>query len=394
MIARARILLPFLIPVVAGQVLEPYKYEHQRYQIRVYPPLQSVREVVTNGIDLARPDFQLHPRTLVELLSPSEPQQATPAVRINDQPSVQTDLLQIDFAAEDFNRAPEAFEPSREEIFSVATGFLERLRAANWAGLFMRLDVAATNFTIHYLNDDGSNLSEKPGLQRIITCRAERWKYILLDQSAWEATSSLPANYVPSRSDTLLLDAQALPPEIGPALVLAYVAVETRIASALGRLAETADVNRELWEWMNSRRREPSVEEQLTSLLRVIAKHSLIEDNDLWGSFQDLRKARNTFVHQGQAAINSNPVTLAEAEELIAQAKSIVDWIEALLPEAERGPRFKLANYMGLWKLEPSDTDISKIQSILKIRFGEKAEEATLPISKLEDDLIRGGPTD
>jgi hypothetical protein len=74
------------------------------------------------------------------------------------------------------------------------------------------------------------------------------------------------------------------------------------------------------------------------SLLLAVARRSLKEDNRLWEGFQNLRRTRNTFVHEGKAIIGGAPVDVVEAARLIGIAREILDWVDQLLPGAHRRP--------------------------------------------------------
>jgi hypothetical protein len=158
--------------------------------------------------------------------------------------------------------------------------------------------------------------------------------------SALSAATSAPA--LPP-SDELLLDAMHAMPHIGAAVVLAHTAIEVRIFSALNSLASTGrtTVGSEMWTWINDRgSKDPSVEEQLTDLLRILTGKSLKTEVTLWAAYTNLRKARNSFVHEGKAMLlDRSPVTKEKAHELLGGALAIVEWIETSLPELERAPR-------------------------------------------------------
>jgi hypothetical protein len=84
--------------------------------------------------------------------------------------------------------------------------------------------------------------------------------------------------------------------------VLGFTALEVRIEAALNELARLFGVRPDVWEWLNDRgdyRKEPSTVEQFDSLLKSVTGRTLKEDNRLWEAFQNLRKARNAFAHDG-----------------------------------------------------------------------------------------------
>jgi hypothetical protein len=172
-----------------------------------------------------------------------------------------------------------------------------------------------------------------------------RWQILALHEDLWQAAAALPDDFEPTAWDTLLLDALDLLPEVGPALVLASAAVETRIESALDVLASELGVPTGLWDWLNGRgsspRRGPTLVEQADSLLRDVAGHSLKDDRRLWDAFQDLRKARNSFVHEGAAKIDGVVVTAERAHAFLPLAGEIIEWIERLLPDGHQRPRYE-----------------------------------------------------
>jgi len=123
-------------------------------------------------------------------------------------------------------------------------------------------------------------------------------------------------------------------------VVLGFSALEVRIEAALNDLARLYGVRPEVWEWINDRGpKEPAILEQFDSLLTAVTGRSLKEDNRLWDGFQNLRKARNSFVHDGIAVLGGIPVAPPRATELLQLAGEIIDWVDELLPEALRRPR-------------------------------------------------------
>jgi hypothetical protein len=207
-----------------------------------------------------------------------------------------------------------------------------------------------------FLNDDETELEKTPGEFRRLFGSSSQERVVALDVPIWGAIKSLPINYEPEPSDELLLDAYGLLPQVGPAIVLAYTAIETRIARALDRLAALVGVNPVLWGWINDRGnfiKDPSTAEQLDVLAKSLIGKSLKDEARLWEGYQNLRQARNGFVHAGKATIGKNQVEVdaAQANELIQGAERIIDWIEGLLPEPERRPRFQSPNQLTVMRL-------------------------------------------
>jgi len=173
---------------------------------------------------------------------------------------------------------------------------------------------------------------------------------LLRADGLWSVLRDLPDDYVAPPWETLLLDARVLLeserlPEVGPALVLAASAIETRIDDALRVLAERhGGTVVALWSWLSKRDpwwQEPSIVEKLSVVLGALTGRSLKDDNDLWEAFQNLREARNRYVHEGVAQIGGQPVTSDQASNLVAKTRLILDWLEDGLPEEARRPRYE-----------------------------------------------------
>jgi len=117
---------------------------------------------------------------------------------------------------------------------------------------------------------------------------------------------------------------------------MAYAALETFIEWALDILQEERQLPDKLWTWIKERdhwTKEPSVSEQYGDLLFALTGRSLKDDAPLWMRFTELKKARNTLVHEGSA------VEADKARTLIDNADKIIAWVELLLPEKHRRGR-------------------------------------------------------
>jgi hypothetical protein len=159
-----------------------------------------------------------------------------------------------------------------------------------------------------------------------------------LPRAVWDAAR---LDDEPPPWDTVFLDANALWSEPGPALVLAVTALEMRIESALAILAASSGTAN-LWTWIMDRddyRKQPSLQEKFDSLLDAVCGNSLkLHDSRLWEGFQNLRKARNSYVHDGQLVIGATNVSQQQAAQLLGAAGEILEWIDTLLPDSERRP--------------------------------------------------------
>lgn len=336
----ARILVQLPQPILAPADTELVSEDHDvgGYGVRLYPPRRSrlasqpAAPVLERG-HLLRPD-------------PAPP--VKDSVRMNGSEVIEADVLQIDFTGQDFERR-RAAPPDNELLllaFDIANGFLSRIRTLGRAMQLKLLSPEETNWMIEYLNDDESELSNEPDLYRIRGGSIESFRHVALSEALWDRARDLPVKYEPPQWDTLLLDAFDQLPHVGAAVVLGFTALETRIETALNVLARNKGVGEELWNWINDRgdyRKEPSTGEQYSVLLSAIVGSSLKDQAELWDAFRNLQAARNSFVHDGQPSIGGQIVSAGRAQELLQRAGSILDWVDGLLPEAERRPSFNVS---------------------------------------------------
>jgi hypothetical protein len=342
MIARLQVLLPYVFIIPADQALPSYEWELAGRQVRVYAPYKS--QVDRSMLEPYSPE----PLTwLPERLAPAEPQPRVPTLRMNGRETVVADTLQIDVRADRLDRRADADEPLVELGFKVANDLLARLRTLARAGHVRPIRVDSTVWRLEYLNDDESELAPQEGLVRARLGASWEANLFGVMPDFWAAVQDLPADFEATPWDTLLLDAVDLLREIGPALVLAVAAIETRIDQALDVLAPLGGLSNDFWTWIKERDRDhqraPSLGEQLDPLLRGLSGKSLKERNDLWETFKNLYEARNKHVHEGLATIGGKPVTLDAARRLVASTGDIIDWIEDLLPKEHRRPQYKPA---------------------------------------------------
>jgi hypothetical protein len=339
MIARFRILLPYRMLVTSGDAPKVIEEIRDGYQVRIPPPYRARLDMAALDMDSNVPVSNL-PRDLL----PADPQPLSETNRMDGHPVIAANVLQIDVVADSFNRTPGTDDPPTELAFAAANKLLLALRHLARAQQIRPVSARSTLWLMTYLHDDESEVVAEEGFYRQRVGVSWSVSYLGLGSNLWDAAAAVPATYTPAPSSTLLLDASALASEIGPAILLAASAIETRIDSALKLLAETSDLNPEFWRWLTERggqyHKEPSFTEKLDPLLRGVAGASLKDDATLWRAFQDIRKARNSFAHEGVARIGALDVTQEKALELIANAALIVDWIEALLPPEDR--RFTL----------------------------------------------------
>jgi hypothetical protein len=360
MIAQIFILLPYRFAVPAGSALPAFDMTLDGQTARVFPPYRS--QVDRSTLDVDSPNALT---SIADQIGPQVPPETTEQVLIDGSPTVLTDALCIEFRREDFDRRSEAEEPLVDIAFQMANDLLARLRTLGRAGQVKPVGKASTTWHLVYANDDASELEPQDGFRRGLGGVSWQWQLFGLRKEVWLAAGGLSDSFAPTAWDTLFLDALDLLPEVGPALVLLLAAVETRLETALDLLAREQTVDAKLWEWLNGRgrgrRRGPTLAEQADSLLEAVAGHSLKEDERLWNAFQDLRKARNSFVHDGQAAVDGVLVTADRASGLVRIVGEIIDWVEQLLPSQHRRPRYEGEGEQFLqltkWMTSPSATE-------------------------------------
>jgi hypothetical protein len=343
MIARFRALLPFEVQIDGQAVLSPCQFDFEVYRVTVFPPYQAI----ASSSDAHRiPKVPL--LTVVENLQPRNPQLATDTIRFAGNPVIEANAIQIDFWKEDFDRRrgnvgrDDAGDPPLRTVFLIANRYLDAIRSSTGASHIHPIGVDNTFGWLHYLTDAGQDLEPQDGLRRGLAVAHFLHKAAMVETTVWDQVGYLLPTYTPKPWATLLLDAESLLPAVGPALVLAAAALENLIESELDYLATNRGVPLALWTWINERRdrdKNPSVEEQFSSLLEAVTGRSLLRENrDLWDAFMNLKTARNRYLHSGTVSVGGKPVDPTCARYLIANAKEVARWVEEMLPAEERRP--------------------------------------------------------
>jgi hypothetical protein len=281
-----------------------------------------------------------------------------PLFHVDDKPWELCNALQIDFERDEpFDRRPEAIDAFLAYCFDVLNGVLTRLRILVMSSFVRPVEVKDIIGRLAFLDENGD---EFPLVGDRETLRAKAFKrtsgrVITLSPKVWAALQVLPQTFRPALWDVVLLDAFAIlenvgeqldttgmRADIGAALVLAHTAIEMRIDDALARLAGPAGLSEEFWTWLSLRdhdiARQPSVEEKLGVLLKLLGGRSLKSDQDLWREYQRLRSSRNGFVHRGVLEYDHRPLTIDKADALLRTALCVLDFIESGLPEDQRRP--------------------------------------------------------
>jgi hypothetical protein len=332
MLARLSVLIkaPFYAPV--GSDLQAVQLDRPGEIIRVHPPTQS-RFLAGGGSDFA-----------TDMLSPAPNPTSTNTVRINGSDTYPCDLVRVDQRADQFDRSTGDVVGRNQLIevgFSVLNQWLTAFRVLFGAAQFKPVGPFWNSWRLDYLADDGQPLEQEPGLIRALQgIRVEVPAVATLVEDAWQALLALGPNYTPLRWDELLVDATELLPAVGPPVLLAYTAIEIRIADAAAVVARENGVREDLWRWLAQKRPylvQPTTEEMAKDVFRMLTGRSLADEPDLWGTVVALRKARNSFAHEGVALeLDGRALTPERAASLVAGARPVLDWIESQLPESQR----------------------------------------------------------
>ena len=302
--------------------------------------VQQVSEYSIHETEIDGYKIRMHPPVPTEIpVEKSPPLAAT----VDGVPARICNGLRIDFLKEEFDRSSEECDPSHELIRRALNSLLLRLRFVGSGYLTRQSEFPKCYWWLDYLNDDETKLPPSGGrlvgsrgnLQGLMSC-------IVVDNNVWDDLNALDFDYEPPSWVLLLLDAREALPAVGPAIVLAATALEVFAAHILNQLAEKSEIPGEMWKWINSsRRREPTLAEQYDELLRILLGTSLKENNGLWEGFTNLRDARNSFVHEGQALIGGRTIDRSKADELIGKAEEIVKFVRLRLPREMQWPIYE-----------------------------------------------------
>jgi hypothetical protein len=301
-----------------GEQYKPCDYKLGRYLVREYFPIRSERAAA----EATAEDLQ-----------------------INGVKAFYADTLQIDFIKKRFERrVGKPPDPPVELIGKAVNSYLLRLRHSTRAGQIRPINFPFTTWKLVYLMDDESKLPTKKGYSNGHGGGSSTVSWIILNRDIWETMHKLPPDYSPPPWDSVLLDASLELPNVGPALTLASMALEVFIANLLDKIAASKRFSRPLWKWITDRghfTKDPSTGERFDVLLKELTGHSLKDEAKLWEIFQNLKEARNSFVHEGIATIGKKPVTAATAQELVAGASLVIAKVREWTPPKLQWPEFR-----------------------------------------------------
>jgi hypothetical protein len=264
-------------------------------------------------------------------------------ITIDGQDSFEANVLLIEFYRDTFDRKNESsLDPSADQILGAANWFIERLRFVGKDSSITPLeDLGSIN--VKYTNDDGSELEKEEGMAREKLTRAVQFKYSLLTPEIWDNIFNLGDDFSVPHWHNILLDSSRLLPDIGPSLVLAETALEVFINYVLDSLSRQGDIPQNVWNWINERDwlKTPSVDERLDFLLQHFTNHSLKSEAELWEGYRNLKKARNSFAHEGIPKIGKDVVDSEKGKSLIRNVNLIVLKVREWLPEEFQWPVFR-----------------------------------------------------
>jgi hypothetical protein len=340
MIARFRVLLPFNFTIPFDAKFIPYSFGYGEYEAILYPPTQANIETsasnITSQIPFADAGANLDAAFLA---TPTE------AIKVNGKETIQANLLQIDFVANrDFNRSAGQHEidPPVESFLEVANHFVEKFRSlGSFPNIKKLTPETVVAWRIEYLTDEGTELERDEGLSRSVHSIKNHWQANVLTAGLWKESTDSFLDFKPYVWDSLLLDAfTQSASDANAAIVLANAALEAAVDFALDVSARNSKISYQSYEWLANKRdftKQPSAKEKFDEMLYLIAGRSLkTENQDLWKAFLELRDARNSMVHEGNAKIKKGKskilVDASIAIELLKKAAQIINWLEALLP--------------------------------------------------------------
>lgn len=321
MLAILNIKLPFELTLQEGSVFNVYEYTLDNYKIRFQPPVRS-EHVLKNDGD-------------------------APQVTLNGGRAFMADVLVVEFQKDEFNRQNDApLDPPADLIREVVNHFLDRLRFVTNGTKITPVNFPQGVWRLEYRDDDKQELQKKEGSCRGRGSFAYEFSYTLLTPEIWEAVFSLPDNFEAPHWKNLLLDAHRTLPEIGPAIVLAYTALEVFISDILTKLALQSELSEEFWGWLikrDSYTKIPSTAESFGPVLKELSGIDFKSEEALWKDFKNLQNARHTFVHKGVAINNETKaaIDLVMATQLVNKANEIIKYITSKLPEEFKLPEYK-----------------------------------------------------
>jgi hypothetical protein len=361
MIARYSFLLPYTFSVKNGSTFSFQEFKREGYIIRLFPPQQC-------AVDTARFDVSKGASVdeLADQIRPARSLEANKHVLLDGLPSIDANLILIEFHGREFRRSKDAIDftridPPIVEALEIANLFLVRYRFLVRDCGITPISVDDVSWRLDYLSDDGKPLPKDPKNEMVNRLQGTPGCFVChgLDPTLWNTILTLKEDFRPPAWYMLLLDAENQLPDINAAIVLAAAALETFISETLQSLAARSSLPPDLWKWINERDfwlKNPSTADQFDVLLKVLSGFSLKNDKLLWNRYMNLRTARNKIAHSGRALIDGKEVTSAKAKDLIGVAHAVINRVEEHVPDDLRPTRFESALRVSLsmrMKIDP-----------------------------------------
>ena len=346
MIARARIRLPYQVPLAQSAIGRPQNMHWRGYKVVIYPLSQAEETDPTR-------DYLSRPAAVDEAsrLTKERPIELPVAgVTLNNQVIVLCNVLTIDFLDVTYDRQIDqlprsesiatnfsAGVPTAVELFDLANALLRSLRAKS--GLSMIREVQATRETwlIEYLDDSGAALLPEEGKLR------KRQSYMgslpwgaVFEPTMQSALADLGAPAATPWDDLMLQAVDALP-STGSAVVLAFAALELLINTVISENLPSTARARERKSILTNKRSSPLFRADTT--LTSLVGQSFRSQADAWQAAEQLAGLRNQYLHYG---IEPNPAggpAWFEVGQLLGKASEGMLWLEGFLPAQLRRDR-------------------------------------------------------
>lgn len=318
MLAKVVVQLPYVINIPEGETFDIFGIQVDDYEIRFYPLLRSE---------------DAYKLTNVEHLT------------MNSKTAYNADTLQINFYKPDFDRKKTGdWDPPLELITKVANDFLHKIRVVTGGFRVKPINLSRTNYWIRYLNEDETELEKMEGFIRGRGSKKIQFSVIGVNNQVWNDIHKLNPSLDLPAWKTLLLDANSVLPDVGPAIILTFTALEVFISKTLDDIAQIKKIDASFWNWINDRGfflKNPSIEEQYAFLSNHLIGKSIKEDSKLWQAFKNIQAVRNSFAHTGVATLGGKAVDEMQVLEFIKSAYEITEYVKRQLPEELRWREFK-----------------------------------------------------
>jgi hypothetical protein len=344
MIARARIRLPYDIPVAQGFKQTPTRTRWKGQPILVHPLQQGQLDDPTRGY-LARPHTPeevegLLQRRLIEL--------PVSGITMNGRSLVLCNIVVIDYLDVEFDRHIDSLPkgtqanlsagvPTVLDVFDLANQYLRWLRSASGLAVIREVDPTRQSWRIEYLSDVGHALPQEDGKFRVRNSHGGDLPSSAIFEPTAEAALQELDNSPPAPWDQLMLEAVDELPATGAAVVLAYAAIEQLINVVVTHNVPSSYSSKKRKTLLSNKRTSPLDRADL--VLASLVGQSLRSQPDGWAALEELARLRNKYLHYGIPPTFSTTPSWFAAGHLIRRASEAMIWLEGFLPENMRRRR-------------------------------------------------------